>query len=883
MVPSGEDGRGQWSADDTRLDADRPGAALSRSSARRLRPAAGGNPALDRVAGLAARLLVAPASQVSLLSDVQTVAAGVGLPAGAVGADSPLADSLCTVTAASGGPLVITDASADERVAGLPPVTSGAVGSYLGVPLLADDGQTVGALCVFDPTPRAWSTSDVSLLQQLAASAVAELELSALSAEHETDRLLWELAIDAAGIGTFDWHVATGALHWDDQLIALFGYAGDDFPGTIEAFNTRVHPDDLPRVTAALDQAVATGGTYAAEYRVLLPDGRTRWVDARGRALRDPSGTTVRVLGAAQDTSSRHEQEIRVSQVLESMSAAFYSLDRSWRFTYVNAEAERLLGRPREQLLGGVLWELFPGTVGSDFERHYTAALETGRATVFEAYYPAPLDGWYELRAWPSPEGLGVYFLDITARRAAQGRAALLVEATTALTDTLDPQEAVGRLARIVVPALGDWCIVTLVDEDADTADWRRQLRDVSWEHADPSMRPVLERYAAERLAAADDNAVLAQALRTGRQVVLRHATQTVSATLPDGPQRALLHQLAPRSAVVQPMRARGRTLALLTLCRSTGEQPRQGDLDTLAELAGRAGLALDNALLYEQQRQLAEGLQRSLLTEPPEPDHAHVVVRYQPAAQAAQVGGDWYDAFLQPDGATMLVIGDVIGHDTVSAAAMGQIRGLLRGIAANTGDGPADVLRHVDEVMQTLRIDTTATVIVARLEQTEDERARGVTRLRWSNAGHPPPMIVQPDGTVTVLPEVEADLLLGIDPGSPRSESEITLDRGATVLLYTDGLVERRGQGLDDGIAQLRQALTELAQQPMTFDELCDQVLARMLPPKPEDDVAVVGVRLHRQDRPRPAEAGPRRIPDDVDDEPEVDPRAPGTAETAG
>jgi PAS domain S-box-containing protein len=707
----------------------------SPGSARRLRPGAGGNPALDRLAGLAARLLAAPSSQVSLLSDVQTVAAGVGLPAGAVGADSPLADSLCTVTASHGTPLVIADAASDERVATLPLVAGGAVGSYLGVPLIADDGHTVGALCVFDPTPRPWSPSDVTLLQQLATSAVAELELSALSSEYETGRLLWQLAIDAADIGTFDWDLVTGALNWDDRLVELFGYERESFPGTIEAFNDRLHPDDLPRVTAALDRAVAEGATFTAEYRVLLPDGRTRWIDARGRALRDAGGTTVRVLGAAQDTTRSHDQDTRVSRILESMSAAFYSLDRSWRFTYVNAEAERLLGRTRDELLGGVLWELFPGTVGSDFERQYTTALETGQATVFEAYYPAPLDGWYELRAWPSPDGLGVYFLDISARRASQERAGLLAEATAALTDTLDAQQAVDRLARIVVPALGDWCIVTLVDEDADPGDWRRQLRDVAWTHDDPALQPVLEQYARQRMPTLDDSAALVRALRTGQAVVLRSAADTVLSSLTDPGQQELLRRLTPRSAVVQPMRARGRTLALLTLCRSDAEAPRTSDLDTIAELAGRAGLALDNARLYEQQRLLAEGLQRSLLTEPPEPDHAHVVVRYQPAAQAAQVGGDWYDAFLQPDGATMIVIGDVIGHDTVAAAAMGQVRGLLRGIAANTGDGPADVLRSVDEVMQTLRIDTTATVIVARLEQTPDERSRGVTRLRWSNA----------------------------------------------------------------------------------------------------------------------------------------------------
>jgi serine phosphatase RsbU (regulator of sigma subunit) len=282
--------------------------------------------------------------------------------------------------------------------------------------------------------------------------------------------------------------------------------------------------------------------------------------------------------------------------------------------------------------------------------------------------------------------------------------------------------------------------------------------------------------------------------------------------------------------------------------------------------VALRVGMALDNARLFTQQRQLAEGLQRSLLTAPPEPDHMQVAVRYAPAAEAAQVGGDWYDAFLQLDGATVLVIGDVVGHDTAAAAAMGQLRSLLRGIAAHTGEGPADVLRGVDRAMATLQVDTTASVIVARVEQSADEKERGLTHVRWSNAGHPPPMAINPDGTVVVLAGVEADLLLGIDHAAERIESSISLDRGSTVLLYTDGLVERRGQSLDEGLARLRQTLTEVAD--LELDALCDAVLARLLPDHPEDDVALVAVRLHRQDQPRPPEAGPQVVPAIVDDE---------------
>ena len=123
------------------------------------------------------------------------------------------------------------------------------------------------------------------------------------------------------------------------------------------------------------------------------------------------------------------------------------------------------------------------------------------------------------------------------------------------------------------------------------------------------------------------------------------------------------------------------------------------------------------------QQAQLAEVLQRSLLTDPPAMGEAQIVARYVPAAEAARVGGDWYDAFPQRDGRAVLVIGDVVGHDTVAAAAMGQLRALLRGIAHYSGAGPAEVLRGLDEAIADMHTDTLATAAVARLEPTGRRR----------------------------------------------------------------------------------------------------------------------------------------------------------------
>jgi serine phosphatase RsbU (regulator of sigma subunit) len=249
---------------------------------------------------------------------------------------------------------------------------------------------------------------------------------------------------------------------------------------------------------------------------------------------------------------------------------------------------------------------------------------------------------------------------------------------------------------------------------------------------------------------------------------------------------------------------------------------------------------------LYARSRSIvraAETLQRSLLSEPPEPDSLESAVRYVPATREAQVGGDWYDVFVQPDGSTMLVIGDVVGHDVQAAACMAQLRGLLRGIAYDSGQSPAQVLARLDAAIEGLGLGAMATVLVGRLEQTDDERAAGVSRLRWASAGHLPPLVVGPDGTGTTLTGGRPGLLLGVSPQAVRADAEVVLAHGSTVLLYTDGLVERRAEGFDDGVARLGQALAELRGRPV--GEVCDEVLARMVPDGAEDDVALVAVRL--------------------------------------
>ncbi|MEP7765801.1 SpoIIE family protein phosphatase [Sanguibacter sp. 25GB23B1] len=582
-----------------------------------------------------------------------------------------------------------------------------------------------------------------------------------------------------------------------------------------------------------------------------------------------PTDTTGPPDGA---TPGRHDGLPAVQQ-LEVMPTAYFSLDADWRFTYVNAAGERLLSSTRAEMLGGSIWELFPGSLGSDFETHYRGAMSTGTPVTFEAHYPPPLDMTYEVHAWPGPDGLGVYFQDITQRRKTEQAAehnarrdALLSEVGSCLAETLDAEQALAGLARVLVPALADWCVVTLVeDEDGDP----KRLRDLGCAHVDPAALPLVTRYSTLRLAALTPGSFVAHALQHGGVThIPSGATEAIRAVLNPGEARDILDELAPESGAVLALEGRGRTMGLVTLFNGPGRSALSpDDLVVAQEVSTRAGLALDNMRLYRQQRQLAEGLQRSLLTATVQPDHLQIAVRYVPATEAAQVGGDWYDAFLQRTGETVLVIGDVVGHDIAAAAKMGEIRSMLRGIAVATGASPADLLREIDATLETLQSEVVATTVVARIEQTEEQVERGERTVRWSNAGHPPPMVIHTDGSVTPLVADTMNLLLGITLTTQRTESTVDLEAGATVFLYTDGLVERRDRSMRDGQAALVAALESVAE--LGLEELCDEMLLRMLPPERQDDIAIVAVRLHRQDRPRPAEAGETVVPDTAPPDP--------------
>ena len=571
-------------------------------------------------------------------------------------------------------------------------------------------------------------------------------------------------------------------------------------------------------------------------------------------------------------------------QAVEGMDRPLFVLDEHWRFSYINPAGARALDRTVQELTGAVLWTEFPEAVGSPFERLYRRVRDGGRSGGTEAWF-APLGKWFRADAFLTDAGLVVTYDDVTERRrgeeeraaavaarevAAQAaaRAAadaelagrhlmLLGDINLAMTSTHDIDESVDRFAHLVVPLLADWCLVTVFDPDG-------RRRDVGRAHSDPTMVAAMHRYADQRVPTNRDSAPVNRLVRELAPVIIPEFTAAhAAAMVATAESREALEPLRPSAVAAFPLIARGELVGALTLVNG----PERGahtevELRTAEIASRRAALALDNARLAAAGQQVAERLQHSLLSPPVQPDHLQLAVRYRPATQGVAIGGDWYDAFLQPDGDTVLVIGDVMGHDIEAAAAMGQVKTLVRGIAFDRQEDPAGLLRRVDHALVGLAVPAMATALVCRVEQTPAERREGLRRLHWSSAGHPAPLLLEPDGTVSDL-DAPVGPPLGIGWLGPRLDGQALMAEGSTLLLFTDGLFERRGVPLDDGRAQVRALLAASAGLPL--DELCDRLLEQLLGEGVEDDVAVLAVRAHPVDVPRPRGAGPELLPPPV------------------
>ncbi|GAB2463554.1 SpoIIE family protein phosphatase [Xylanimonas ulmi] len=295
----------------------------------------------------------------------------------------------------------------------------------------------------------------------------------------------------------------------------------------------------------------------------------------------------------------------------------------------------------------------------------------------------------------------------------------------------------------------------------------------------------------------------------------------------------------------LMPVHADGRVAAVVC---TRWESERALDRDTAsleATLAPYVAHALDRIALLEARRRVSTTLQAALLTAPPAVANLDIATTYEPATRTDQVGGDWYDVVAVDDDTTVLMIGDVTGHDMQAAAHMGQLRSMLRALAWSHDETPSVLLTLLDRANHQLGPRAGATAVVVRLERLpvvgEQGHKPGTYAVTWSNAGHPPPLVLRQDGSVEVLRR-PADLLLGVLPATRRSDHSTTLRPGETLLLYTDGLVERRRETMADRIALLAETFARTA---AAATATLPATLVRTMVPAPQrDDVAVLAVR---------------------------------------
>lgn len=444
---------------------------------------------------------------------------------------------------------------------------------------------------------------------------------------------------------------------------------------------------------------------------------------------------------------------------------------------------------------------------------------------------------------------LGVTLMveDVTDRYRAQRRLALLSTAGTEIGTTLDVATTADELAAAAVPRLADCASVDLLEQvsrgeepvaDGSGGAVRRTALHSVVPKTDLPMFPV------GSLNVFPADSVQARCLATRRPVLEPYIDST---HVPDGYEHMdLAGRGGMHSLMVVPLTARGLVLGFMSLWRSRLPEPFEEDDLTLAgELASRAAVSIDNARRFTQQRRTAVALQRRLL--PRElPVHPAVVVahRYMPAGGAAGVGGDWFDVIPLSGARVALVVGDVVGHGINAAATMGRLRTAVHTLA-DLDLEPDEVLSHLDDLVTRLAGEQEPDQ-----EGTPGEQVVGATCLYAvydpvsrqcciARAGHPPPVLVTPQGQVSV-PDLPVGPPLGLG-GLPFETAELTLAEGSVVALYTNGLIDDSRHDVDAGLARLCRSLDRPGR---PLDTVAQEIVDALLPARPADDVALLLAR---------------------------------------
>ncbi|MFF6781193.1 SpoIIE family protein phosphatase [Streptomyces sp. NPDC012510] len=629
-------------------------------------------------------------------------------------------------------------------------------------------------------------------------------------------------------------------------------------------------------------------------------DGRR--LEVKVLALHRTSYAGVRdwfVVSAPSSSRPRSDDDVLALRgFLDSPFCATSVHDKDLRFRRSNQGSTGALGLSDDDLRGLRLSEVVDDPSIGEVERLMRRTLATGEPQYMENHARGP--GEAREHAWSihlyrlededgGALGVAVTGHDMTEQFWARKRLQLIAEAGRRIGSTLDVTRTAQELAEVAVPDLADFISVDMLTsfDGGGVAHAVEAVAGHGSSRAAGAGHPlVLRRVAHRSVYEGTPEAVVApgevdeypdgsppvESLRSGRAVLHQVSEPAIAEWVAQDPLRtARIRDFGFHSAMTVPLSARGTTLGVAVFARHRDPDPFQRDDLVLAEeLAARAAVAIDNALRYTRERGTAVTLQRSLLPQSmPEQAAVEVASRYLPAGARAGVGGDWFDVIPLSGARVALVVGDVVGHGIHASATMGRLRTAVRTLA-DIDLPPDELLTHLDDLVA--RLATEAEVAAEAQAAGGSGTAGDVTmggpatggvaaaslapgdvgatclyavydpvsrRCTLARAGHPLPVVVNPDGTADLL-DLPAGPPLGLG-GLPFEALETELPEGSLLALYTDGLVESRDDGVDDGVTRLRQVLAAPA---VSLEALCDKVLTAVLPERPADDVALLVAR---------------------------------------
>ncbi|NGO11616.1 SpoIIE family protein phosphatase [Streptomyces sp. HC44] len=659
---------------------------------------------------------------------------------------------------------------------------------------------------------------------------------------------------------------------WSLRAEQLFGISADRAVG-MDPIETFVAPDLRERGQRKMAE-ILDGREWTGVVPFRLPDGEESGRGAEGLA-------EVYVMPTRTEESERAalcivvdvrtlrgiETDLAASQAVFGQSPfGFLLLDTELKIRRANDRFASVFGGSAEDHRGRTVRDYLPPREAERVAATLRRVLETGDS-VTDMQVTGTLPGSSERRNWSvylyrvhsgSGRPIGIAWLgtDVTSRRAAAREAAaarrnlaLLNEAGARIGNSLDLETTARELLDVAVPGFCDLASVDLYqgllagdETPPGLADGSAELRRVAFASA-VSDAPFIGGPEPVNVGAVHHFAftsACADALRTARPK-----------TVP-GDEGGLI-----QSTLAVPMVAHDTVVGLVQFSRTKGSEPfGERDRALAVELAARAAVCIDNARLYRREHQRALILQRSLLPPgDPEASGLDIACRYLPGNAATEVGGDWFDVIELPGHRTALVVGDVMGRGLRAAVAMGELRTAVRTLALLDLE-PAEVLSALDEIARGLGTPggiQQATRTAGRQAQRDADLSEvylatcvyavydSVTRrCTFANAGHLPPVLVEPGETALML-DVPPGMPLGVG-GEPFEEVEVELPEGALLALYTDGLVESRDHPLDEGLRAFVGALTEPS---LPLEDVCDHVLNTLDTHHGEDDIALLMARV--------------------------------------